>query len=35
MEEAYADVKGGSPQKSLSIKGPSEIICEKLEIKSY
>ena len=29
------DGKGGSPQKSLAIKGPPKIISEKLEIQSY
>ena len=29
------DGKGGSPQKSLAIKGPPKIISEKLEIASY
>ena len=29
------DGKGGSPQKSLAIKGPPKIISEKLEIAGY
>lgn len=32
MGGASVDGKGGSPQKSLAIKGPPKIISEKLEI---